>query len=54
MGTVLFIHILIIIAKMYYNPNVICLRRKKLKIHKSLTKNLTNYADVAKLETALP
>lgn len=45
---------LIIIAKMYYNPNVICLRRKKSKVHKSLAQNLTNYADVAKLETALP
>lgn len=45
---------LIIIAKMYYNSNVICLRRKKLKIYKSLAKNLTNNADVVKLETTLP
>ena len=45
---------LIILPKMYYNPTVICLRRKRSKVHKSLTNNLTNYADVAKLETASP
>ncbi len=45
---------LIVLPKMYYNPNVICLRRKKLKVYKSLAKNLTNYADVVKLETTLP
>ncbi len=27
---------LVIIGKMYYNPNVICLSRKKLKIQKAL------------------
>ena len=41
---------LVILRKMYYNPGVICLKRKRLKVEKSLRENSKNDARVLKLE----
>src|SRR3990167_10142019 len=41
---------LVILSKMYYNLNVICLKRKRVKVEKALKQNTHNNARVLELE----